>query len=294
MQEFSPTQIDTAINYADDLLRRERGVALDGAHAAADLHEHVLTVEQDAEDLLTASPTSDPDYHVVLSSRNTADFARAATSLRGYNVLIPSTLVEKGNGSAFYRATIGEADENDALRLHVFCAPFRTAQPLSLAAETILSAAVEAEVGGLAAHGARRQGDEISAPHLLTLLSAAADPRIADAWQRGAHVDEAWRTQHRQPSYGGAPLPAASATAEMHTRLISDVVREATVVLSAEDFASQRAVLLWHASMRDQDGRPETAAKPDALVVAQAVGMQALREQYGARAIDTVKRLINP
>jgi hypothetical protein len=270
--ELTEARIDDAVGFAQDFMQGAAGLPLDGEQAAGRLKERILTAEEVAEGLLTDSPqvAGQPDYRVVLSSKNAEQFDAALNTLHGYNVLVPSALVGSGEPAGFYRGTVMGNDESGALRLHVFRAPFSAKQELPLSVETVLSAAAQAEAASAREHGARKPGDQRTAEHLATLVSAAIDPAVAASWQRGDHVDQNWRTGHL------AGRPAASVTSEMHSRTTGSQI-EVPIMLTREDFEQNRALLLWHDSMRGPDGKPERADKQEALVVVQALAVQDLK-----------------
>lgn len=292
IHELTQTQVADAVGFADHFMAETAGTILDGADAAVQLERQVKTAEEVAEELLNDSPgiSGQPAYHAVLGRHNPQRFDEALTSLPGYTVLIPSRMVAPDEPAGYYRAAVMGNDPSGAIRLHVYCAQFQAKFGLPLSIDTTLSAASQSEVVSVQAHGERRRGDEVASEHVATLAAAAVDPLIERRWRQGDHVDQQWRTQHLQASPDGrSPAPATSVTAEMNRRLNDGKSPEVTVMVTREEIRTGRKLLLWHESMRDENGRPETSARPNALVTVQALAVQALKDKG---RLTVVKRLL--
>ena len=144
----------------------------------------------------------------------------------------------------------------------------------------MLSAAGQSETAGIGDHG-RTNSDGIEAEHFATLLAAGSDPQVKTAWQRGEHVNHAWRDNTQD-----------SVVAEVSGRLFSEDAPQTTLTVTKAQVASGQAMLLWHEGMRDADtGQPEAATQPNALVVVQGLGYEALRST-SPHAIDNLKEMI--
>lgn len=276
---ITQTRAEDAIANTNAFLETERGASLDGDFASGQIAERVVSVRQQAEDLLYAVPHPKLDgLYVPLSKHNANHYGEAAAVLPGYLVLVPSILVEPGS-SVFYPAVISEDGmKTGDLRLHVLRHPYH--QQINYGASMVLSAAGQSETEGIGEHG-RKANDGVEAEHFATLLAAGSDQSVQAAWQSGQHVNHAWREQSGN-----------SVTTEVSKRLFGQDVPQTTLTITRQQIEAGQAMLLWHEGMRDeQTGQPETAVKDNALVVIQGLGYEALRANNPS-GIDDVKRMM--
>jgi hypothetical protein len=278
-EAITQTRVEDAIASTNAFLGSERGATIDGDFAGRQVAERVATVQERAEDLLTSVPHPKLDgLYVPLSKHNANRYNEAAAVLPGHLVLIPSALIEAGT-SVFYPAVVSEDGlKTKALRLHILKQPYH--QQVRFGTSMVLSAAGQSETKGVGEHG-RKANDGVEAEHFATLLAAGSDRNVQTAWQSGQHINHAWREQSGN-----------SVTAEVSKRLFGKDMPQSTITITKQQIETGKAMLLWHAGMRDQQtGRPETAARDNALVVMQGLGYEALRSR-DPQAIDSVKRLI--
>lgn len=279
-EALTQTRTEDAIAATQDFLQAERGVGIDGDAASRHVAARIATVQSRAEAVLQAVPHPKHDgLYVPLSKHNAADYSEAAAVLPGYMVLVPSALVERGQSSVFYPAAVSEDGlKTGIIRLHVLKQPYR--RQIRYGAAMILSAAGQSETKGVGQHG-HSASDGVEAEHFATLLAAGSDSQVQAAWQRGEHVNHAWRERSSN-----------SVTTQVTQRLFGAEVPQQTISITQQQIAQGKAMLLWHEGMRNHDtGAPETATQEKALVILQGLGYEALR-QKNPNAIDTVKRLI--
>ncbi|HSW85482.1 MAG TPA: hypothetical protein VLF79_02620 [Candidatus Saccharimonadales bacterium] len=286
MGEITQTRAEDAIAITNAFLDTERGANIDGDFAGRQIAERVATVQEQAEELLTSTKIKEHDgFYLVLGQFQTrdkiyngGDFQQAATVLPGYLVLVPSSLVDSGT-SFFYPAVVSEDGlKTQDIRLHVLRQPYR--QQIRYGSSMILSAAGQSETKGIGEHG-RKADDGVEAEHFATLLAAGSDHRVQTAWQSGEHINHNWRKQSGN-----------SVTTEVAKRLFGQDIPQATITITPQQIETGQAILVWHQGMRDeQTGRPETAARDNALVVIQGLGYEALRTS-NPQGIDNVRRLI--
>lgn len=277
---FTQTRVEDAIASTNNFLGTERGASIDGGFAAAQVAERVATVSERAEAVLQSVPHPKLDgLYVPLSKHNASDYPEAATVLPGYLVLVPSSLADPTVKNEFYPAVVSEDGlKSDNLRLHVLRQPYR--QQVRYGASMVLSAAGQSETEGIGDHG-RKSDDGVEAEHFATLLAASSDASVQAAWQSGQHVNHTWREQVDN-----------SVTAEVSRRLFGSDMPQTTITITRQQIEGGKAMLLWHEGMRDeQTGKPETAARDNALPVIQGLGYEALRSR-GPQGIDNVRRLL--
>jgi len=280
MTEFlTQTRVEEAISEANNFLQSERGAILDGDVAADTVRERVVTVAEEAEALLRERPILGKEgFYAPLSKGNPEDFARAAATLKGYMVLVPAMLTgDKVPG--FYPAVVSEQDATPtSMRLHVFKQPYK--RQLTSSVSTLLSASGQSETAGVGDHG-HENGDGVEAEHFATILTAGGDKATREAWQEGDHINHKWRKN-----------PRNSVTSQMSQTLFGSEIPQATITITKKGVEEGEALLLWHEGMRDQEtGQIETATRPGALVVIQALGMEALKKTDPT--LENVKILVS-
>ncbi len=290
---ITQTRIEDAIDETNSFLQYERntdvdkgsGVEVDekGDILTADkqLERRILTTEDVAEELLTARPIAKMDgFYAPLSSENPEDFPLIAKTFPGRIVLVPAVLAGD-KVSALYPAVVSEQDATSSnIRLHVFKQAYR--QTLTSSAGVILSAGGQSETAGIGRHG-HGVGDELEAEHFATIIAASSDDAVREAWQDNKHINHKWRKE-----------PDNSVTTQMSKRLFGDEIPQSTISISKQAIVEGGAALLWHKGMRDQStGAPESATRPDALEVMQALGFQALKEKDPKNGLDNVKKMVS-
>lgn len=276
---LTQTRVEDAIDTANSFLQYERNATLDGGAATENIQKRVLTVREIAEALLTERPVHGKEgFYAPLSRSNPEDFAQASATLPGYMVLVPAVLVGERNGG-FYPAVVSEQDATPtSMRLHIFKRPYK--QRLTTSVSTLLSASGQSETAGVGRHGFK-EGDGVEAEHFATILTAGGDKAVRQAWKKGMHINHQWRK-----------APNSSVTSQMSQRLFGEDIPQATICITKKDIEEGKALLLWHEGMRDQDsGEIETATRPGALIVIQALGMEALKKTDPH--LDNVKKLVS-
>ena len=278
MSEITQTRVEDAVATTNHFLESQRGASLDGDFASTQIAELTRSMAEQAEDLLTTVPHPQArDFYVPLSKHNSQKYAEAVATLAGYLVLVPSSLVEP-NTAAFYPAVVSEDGiKNQSLRLHVLKQPYR--QQILYGASVVLSAAGQSETKGIGDHG-RKTNDSVEAEHFATLLAAGSDQSVQSAWLAGNHVNHHWRSQGN-----------SSVTSQVSNRLFGKEIPQETITITKRQIEDGKAMLLWHEGMRDEQGKPEVAAKPGALVVMQGLGFEALR-QSRPQGVDDIKRIL--
>lgn len=284
---ITQTRVEDAIASTADFLYKERAAGIDGDFAAPQVAEYVQSVGEAAQDVLTSTKIDELDGFYLAVGRlqirdNTyhgGSFDQAITALPGHFVLLPGG---RGADSVFYPAVVSEDGiDSQQLRLHVLLQPYR--QQTQHAASMLLSGAGQSETKGVGACGSqsRLDNDGLEAEHFPTLLAAASDDAVYDAWQSGRHINHDWRQQ-----------PGSSVTAEVSRRLFGADIPQTTVTITRNQIESGQAMLLWHEGMRDEEtGAAETATKDKALIVVQALGFEALQAS-GTENVDKLKRLL--
>jgi len=276
---LTQTRVEDAIDTANNFLQYERNTTLDGGLATEKILKRVLTAAEAAEELLMERPVRGKEgFYAPLSKSNPEDFAHIAATLPGYMVLVPAALVGEKNGG-FYPAVVSEQDATStSMRLHVFKQTYR--QHLTPSVSMLLSASGQSETEGVGRHGLKH-GDGVEAEHFATILTAGGDKVIRKAWAEGVHVNHQWRK-----------APNSSVTSQMSQRLFGEDIPQVTTRVTKKDIEQGKALLLWHDGMRNQEsGEIETATRPGALIVIQALGMEAVRRTDPN--LDTVKRLVS-
>lgn len=275
MTEATLTQMHDAIAETNDFLFYERGETLDGAGAASSVEAAVITVEQQAHDLLFAQPfPNKPGYYVPLSMHNASQFELARQVLPGYAVLVPSVIAGYSS-SEFFPAIVSEdSAKREGIRLHILCQPYRN--EMLHGTSVTLSGVGQSETTGVGvSHGATEP------EHLATLLAASDDATVRARWERGDHINHEWRDS-----------PTSSVVSEVSNRLFKGESPRVTKTISRADIDANRAILLWHEGLRNTvTGKPETATRTDALVILQGLGFQALKK-HKPQAIDDLKSML--
>lgn len=271
---------EDSVAVTTSFLESERGVGIDGAEAAQAVAEQVLSVGERAQALLQDIPYPGMEgMYVPLSKHNATSYSEAVAVLPGHMVLVPSALVDGGRPVLFPAVVSEDGIKTGTLRLHVYTKePYR--QQLRPEASVVLSAAGQSETRGVGDHG-KKASDGVEAEHFATLLAAGSDANVQRAWKDGYHVNHMWRDN-----------PTSSVTTQASRRLFGGEIPQSTITITRQDIEAGKAQLLWHEGMRDsQTGQPETATRPNALVVIQGLGFQALR-QNNPKGLDAVKELI--
>lgn len=279
-KEITQTRVEDAISSTNSFLNFERGASLDGDFAAHQALETARSNARHAEDALLSCPHPKFDgLYVPLGKHNGAAFNKIAAALPNYVVLVPSTLLGDKEAS-FYPAVVSEDGlKTGDIRMHVFTRPYRKA--IRYATSLILSAAGQSEVRGVGDHD-RIEDDGIEAEHFTSKLTAGVNMTVQAAWRSGKHINH---TQRRQPNN--------SVTTEMFDQFFGTDIPQKTITITRQQVEKGNASLYWHEGVRDpQTGRPLSATKEKALVIAQSLAFEALREQK-PKAIDTVKELIS-
>lgn len=279
---LTQSRIEDAIDGANLFLSQGRNATLDGAVAADHVEERVVSAQEHAEGLLTAIPYPKMDgYYAPLSKFNANHYAHIVAALPGYMVLVPSKVVDKTLPPAFFPAVVSEDGlKANNLRLHVMQQPYRGS--LSYTSSMVLSAAGQSETKGVGVHG-HHANDGLEAEHFTTLLAAATNQNVKNAWKAGKHINHKWRKQDE-----------GSVTTYANHLIFGKEIPQTTITIPEEDIRSGDAMLLWHEGMRndDRNGRPETATAERALIVIQGLGYDAIKNTR-PKDLDAVKDLIS-
>lgn len=272
-ETFKSENVDQAVEKLGNFLEAERGASPDGGFASEQVAQHVMTVAERTQHLLTSvAHPQIPRMFVPLSKYNAGQYDEAVSILPGHMVLVPSPLVGSLEKS-FYPAVVSEDGiAQRALRLHVLHQPYLF-RGLGVSAATLLSAAGQSETLGVGDDN-RPVGDGIEVEHFAALLTVG----------ESAGATATWRTDHA--NHGVRKLPNSSVSSQFVHALLGQEARQSTLTITKKQIDDGKAMILWHDSLRDVAGDPEAATRDNALVTLQALGYQALTPE----AVDNIKR----
>lgn len=265
-EQYTPSRAEDAIAATSDFLSTELGATIDGEQAAAQVAEHLSSVQDRAKALLQAIPhptLGKQGLYVPLSKYNATSYDEAVAVLPGHLVLLPSAIIDPGTTELYSAMVSEDGIALRKLRLHVLRQPYH--RDASYGAGVMLAAAGQSETKGVGMHG-KKSSDGLEAEHFPTLLAAGTDPALQAAWKNGSHINHKWRENDQN-----------SVFRQVTSLLFTENTPPATVTVTRQDIEAGKKMLLWDIDLLDEANKtPANAGKEKALVLYQALAFQAM------------------